>query len=62
MNKQNTSIGITRERKNGLRLETEKRGTLYDSITLDIILRDAGIPELSEEQLQQRLKKMEVTA
>jgi len=54
----NTAVTISKKRMNGLILRTAQQGTKYNNITLDIILRDAGILELSSKELERELKKM----
>jgi len=58
----NTAVTISKKRMNGLILRTAQQGTKYNNITLDIILRDAGILELTTKELEKELRKMEVSA
>lgn len=59
-------IRISEKRLNGLRLRAIQLKRSILSETLDVILNDAGVPELTEQELNKELKKlgkqMEATA
>lgn len=59
-----TTIGIRLERLNGLKLLAGRDGRRTPGNMLDIILERSGVEELSEEELQKKLRKLskEVTA
>jgi hypothetical protein len=57
-----TAVSISRKRLNGLKLRTTQQNRRNPGNTLDTILRDSGIPELTDKELEVALKKLEVPA
>ena len=53
-----TSISISRNRLNGLKLRTIRENRRTPANTLDTILRDNGIPELTEQEFKTELKRL----
>jgi len=54
------AVTISKKRLNGLMWWTKKEGLVYASVALESILTRNGIPELTDEQFEQKLKDLEV--
>jgi hypothetical protein len=55
-----TTIGITERRLNGLKLWTERENRRTPGNMLDTILERAGVPLLTEQELEKEMAKLGV--
>ena len=59
---ENTAIQISRKRLNGIKLRAAEDNRKIHSEMLDVILKKSGVPELTDEELDSKLRELEVAA